>query len=62
MVIYGDLDTMLIDAAKHLAATIPGAVLEVVPEAAHAPQFERPDIFNAALRRHLARNAAVGVR
>ncbi len=62
MVIYGDLDTMLIDAAKHLASVIPGAVLEVVPEAAHSPQFERPDIFNAALRRHLARNAAVGVK
>jgi pimeloyl-ACP methyl ester carboxylesterase len=54
-VICGELDEMLIDAARFLAATIPGAVLEMIPEAAHAPQYERPDLFNAALRRHLAR-------
>jgi pimeloyl-ACP methyl ester carboxylesterase len=58
MVIYGELDAQpLIEAALFLAAEIPGAVLEVVPEAAHAPQYERPEIFNAALRRHLDRNA-----
>jgi pimeloyl-ACP methyl ester carboxylesterase len=57
MVIYGDLDVPLIEQAKRIAASIPGAVLEVVPEAAHSPQFERPEIFNAALRRHLERNA-----
>lgn len=58
MVIYGDLDAPpLIEAAKFLAANVSGAVLEVVPEAAHSPQFERPEIFNAALRRHLERNA-----
>lgn len=58
MVIYGDLDVPLIEPAKRLASTIPGAVLEVVPQAAHSPQYERPELFNAALRRHLARNAA----
>jgi len=57
MVIYGDLDLALIPGAKRLAENIPGAVLEVVPEAAHSPQYERPDLFNAALRRHLSRNA-----
>jgi 3-oxoadipate enol-lactonase len=57
LVIYGDLDAPLIDAAKHLAATIPGAVVEVIPQAAHSPQYERPDLFNAALRRHLGRHA-----
>ncbi len=58
MVIYGDRDAPpLVQAALYLAGQIPGAVLEVVPEAAHAPQYERPELFNAALRRHLDRNA-----
>jgi pimeloyl-ACP methyl ester carboxylesterase len=58
MVIYGELDAVpLVDAARYLASAIPGAVLEVVPEAAHSPQYERPEIFNAALRRHLDRHA-----
>ncbi len=60
MVIYGELDAPLITgASKFLAKTIPGAVLETVPKAAHSPQFERPEIFNPALRRHLDRNASV---
>ena len=55
MVIYGDLDyPILVEAAKHMARTIPGAVLEVVLQAGHSPQYERPDLFNAALRQHLA--------
>ena len=50
LVIYGDLDAgFLIDASKRLAATISGAELAAVPEAAHSPQFERPQLFNAAL-------------
>jgi len=57
MVIYGDLDHGLIEGSRWLASNIPGAVEEVVPEAAHSPQYERPDLFNAALRRHLQRNA-----
>jgi pimeloyl-ACP methyl ester carboxylesterase len=57
MVIFGDMDYGLIDAAKGMAAAIPGAVVEVIPEAGHSPQYERPELFNAALRRHLANNA-----
>lgn len=54
MVIYGDLDNpLLIESSKHMAAAIPGATLEVIPQAAHSPQYERPELFNAALRRHL---------
>lgn len=61
MVIYGELDAKpMIEGALYLAAEIPGAVLEVVPEAGHSPQYERPEIFNAALRRHLDRNAGSG--
>jgi pimeloyl-ACP methyl ester carboxylesterase len=57
MVIYGDLDQGVIEPMKWLAKTVAGAVEEVVPEAGHSPQYERPEIFNAALRRHLQRNA-----
>ena len=58
MVIYGENDgRFLVDAALELAAEIPGARLEMVPGAGHSPQYERPEIFNAALRRHLERNA-----
>ena len=57
LVIYGDMDYGLIDAAKAMAAAIAGAVVEIVPEAGHNPQYERPEIFNAALRRHLEQNA-----
>jgi 2-succinyl-6-hydroxy-2,4-cyclohexadiene-1-carboxylate synthase len=61
MVIYGDLDSPpLIESARHMAATIPGATLEVVPQAAHSPQYERPDLFNAALQKHLTRAAVAG--
>ena len=63
MVIYGDLDFfLLVEAAKHMATTIPGAVLEVVPEAAHSPQYERPELFNAALRRHLERSSTASAK
>jgi pimeloyl-ACP methyl ester carboxylesterase len=52
-VIHGELDAVLIPGSTWLAETIPGARLEVVPEAAHCPQYERPDVFDAALRRHV---------
>lgn len=55
LVICGELDTFLLPGSRYLAARIPGAVMEVIPEAAHSPQYERPDLFNAALRRHLER-------
>jgi 2-succinyl-6-hydroxy-2,4-cyclohexadiene-1-carboxylate synthase len=57
LVIYGELDQGLIAGSRWLAETIPGARLEIVPEAGHSPQDERPDLFNAALLRHLRRNA-----
>jgi pimeloyl-ACP methyl ester carboxylesterase len=59
LVIYGDLDApVLVKAGEHMAKFIPGAVHEIIPQAAHCPQEERPDLFNAALRGHLERNAA----
>lgn len=38
---------------------IAGSTMVIVPEAGHCPQFERPELFNAALRAHLERNAGV---
>ncbi|MEX2225206.1 MAG: alpha/beta hydrolase [Dehalococcoidia bacterium] len=57
LVIYGALDIALVEASKRLAATIPNATLVEVPEAGHSPQYERPELFNAALRAHLERHA-----
>jgi len=54
LVICGDLDApALVDASRRLAELIPNASLVVIPESAHSPQWERPELFNRALRRHL---------
>lgn len=37
---------------------IAGSTLLIIPEAGHCPEFERPEIFNQALREHVERNAA----
>ncbi|MHB8685416.1 MAG: alpha/beta fold hydrolase [Dehalococcoidia bacterium] len=58
LIICGDLDLALVAPSKTLAAAIPGATIEIVPECGHSPQYERPDLFNAALRPHLERHAA----
>jgi pimeloyl-ACP methyl ester carboxylesterase len=59
LVIYGDLDAEgLVKASQIIAVTIPNATLVVVPQAAHSPQYERPELFNEALRAHLAGGAA----
>jgi len=61
LVICGELDApQLVEAARWLAGTIPHATLELIPQAGHSPQYERPALFNAALRRHLESNAANG--
>jgi pimeloyl-ACP methyl ester carboxylesterase len=47
LILYGDKDVMDVRlAAGHLAATIPGARLAIIPDAAHLPQMERPELFN----------------
>jgi pimeloyl-ACP methyl ester carboxylesterase len=58
LVVYGELDVMVVAGSQWLAENVPGAAVEKIPEAGHSPQFERPDLFNAALRRHFARAAA----
>jgi pimeloyl-ACP methyl ester carboxylesterase len=47
LILYGDKDVMDVRlAAGPLTATIPGARLAVIPDAAHLPQMERPELFN----------------
>ncbi len=55
LVICGAADGPLIGPSRSLAELIPGAVLEIVPEAGHAPQLEQPERFNTALREHFER-------
>ena len=47
LILSGDKDVMDVrDAAGPLAAAIPDARLAVIPDAAHLPQMERPEVFN----------------
>ncbi|HXK34528.1 MAG TPA: alpha/beta hydrolase [Dehalococcoidia bacterium] len=61
LIICGALDPLL-PASERMAELIPDATLEVIPEAGHSPQYERPDLFNGALRRHLEKHAVAAVR
>ena len=59
LIIYGALDMPpLVFASKWLAQLIPHAKVEAVPRAGHSPQWEQPDLYNRALRRHLEANRA----
>lgn len=50
----GAEDTKYVDAAHRLAEAVPGARVEVVPDAGHAAHLERPEAVAAILRRHLS--------
>lgn len=54
-VLVGENDTGLLPASDAIAKAIDGAVEVVIPGAAHCPQEERPDLWLAAMRDHLAR-------
>jgi 3-oxoadipate enol-lactonase len=57
----GDLDAPGPQAAcRHLAATVPGARLEVFAGAAHMANLEQPDRFNRLLREFLDANRGSG--
>jgi pimeloyl-ACP methyl ester carboxylesterase len=55
LVLVGDADAEFRGPADVLARGIPGARLEVLPDAAHQPQHEAPEAWLAAVRDHLAR-------
>lgn len=54
-VVVGENDNGLRPAADELAATVPGAVLVVVPDASHSPQDENRAAWLEAIENHLAR-------
>ena len=45
LVIVGEQDAPFIPASLRMAEAIPGARLEMVPDAGHSPQFEAPDAW-----------------
>lgn len=49
MIVIGEQDRANLPAAKMLAATIPGARLQIVPEAGHPAHVENPAGFHAAV-------------
>jgi pimeloyl-ACP methyl ester carboxylesterase len=54
LVLGGDKDGPDFPArAKHIADTIPGAELVLIPNAGHVPHLEVPDIFNRELLKFL---------
>ena len=54
-VMVGEDDRGLRGSAEDLAATIPGAVLEVIAGAGHSPQTDQPEAWLAVVEAHLAR-------
>jgi pimeloyl-ACP methyl ester carboxylesterase len=50
LVIVGEQDSPFVPHARRMAEAIPGALLEVVADAGHSPQFENPDAYVRALR------------
>jgi pimeloyl-ACP methyl ester carboxylesterase len=49
LVIVGEQDIPFVEPSRRMAATIPGAVVEVIPDAGHSPQFENPEAWWVAL-------------
>lgn len=49
LIIVGALDRDFLDAARSMAAAVPGAQLATIEGAGHSPQFEAPDAWFAAL-------------
>lgn len=54
-VIVGAHDAAFIEPSARMAAAIPGAHHEVMPLAAHSPQYEDPEAWRRAVNAHLAR-------
>lgn len=54
LVIVGSDDEPFLAAADYMAAKIPQARKVVIPGAGHAPNIDRPDLFDSAVREFLA--------
>jgi 3-oxoadipate enol-lactonase len=49
LVLVGEQDSLLVEPSRRMAAAIPGARLEVIPDAGHSPQEENPAAWAKAL-------------
>ena len=54
-VIIGAADAPFIESSRAMAATIPGACLEIIADASHCPQYENAEAWRDVIDRHLAR-------
>ena len=55
LVVVGESDALIpLEVAEAMAKAIPGARLEVVPDAGHVANLENPDVFNRVLAEFLA--------
>lgn len=54
-VIVGEADDPFIEPSRAMAKTIPNAVLEIIEDAAHSPQYENREAWCRAIDNHLAR-------
>ncbi|MEX0801515.1 MAG: alpha/beta hydrolase [Dehalococcoidia bacterium] len=62
LVLYSDLDAPLIqEGSRKLAQLIANASVAVIPQTAHQPQEDRPELYNAALRPFLEAHASAPV-
>jgi pimeloyl-ACP methyl ester carboxylesterase len=59
-IIVGEADDPFIGPSRSMAEVIRGAVLEIIEDAAHSPQYENRDAWRAAIDRHLHRAAGIG--
>jgi pimeloyl-ACP methyl ester carboxylesterase len=53
LVVVGEQDVEFVAPSQRLAEAVPGAVLEVIADAAHSPQFENPDRWWKVVSRFL---------
>jgi pimeloyl-ACP methyl ester carboxylesterase len=54
LVQVGDEDVVFVEPSAEIAATVPGARLDVIPTAGHSPQFENPAEWLTSLQTFLA--------
>jgi pimeloyl-ACP methyl ester carboxylesterase len=53
LVVAGDRDEPFLAPCAYMAKKIPGARLEVIPDAGHSANLEQPASFNRVLRQFL---------
>ena len=54
LLLYGEQDAPFVPHAERLAAALPHARLEIVPDAGHSPQFEAPQAYVRSVSEFLA--------